>query len=112
MPERPPDSLSEGFAERHRRLPSQPGQLPRVEAVMRIVTRSRAVEVDQVIVQGLAGVLGDHGGELEVRHAVGSGDVVPVRPPGVRIPGDRKSTRLNSSHTVISYAVFCLKKKN
>src|SRR5260221_3440766 len=25
--------------------------------------------------------------------------------------GDRKSTRLNSSHTVISYAVFCLKKK-
>src|SRR5438034_4546580 len=26
-------------------------------------------------------------------------------------PADRKSTRLNSSHTVISYAVFCLKKK-
>src|SRR3954463_13340421 len=25
---------------------------------------------------------------------------------------DRKSTRLNSSHTIISYAVFCLKKKN
>src|SRR5437588_8030404 len=31
---------------------------------------------------------------------------------GVRPPAqDRKSTRLNSSHTVISYAVFCLKKK-
>src|SRR5256885_11358347 len=29
-------------------------------------------------------------------------------PPGL---GDRKSTRLNSSHLVISYAVFCLKKK-
>src|SRR5256885_13191310 len=29
--------------------------------------------------------------------------------PGTR---DRKSTRLNSSHLVISYAVFCLKKKN
>src|SRR5215204_5280468 len=28
-----------------------------------------------------------------------------------RPPPDRKSTRLNSSHTVISYAVFCLKKK-
>src|SRR5438132_10754747 len=28
------------------------------------------------------------------------------------INGDRKSTRLNSSHTVISYAVFCLKKKS
>src|SRR5256885_3172558 len=30
----------------------------------------------------------------------------------VRRAGDRKSTRLNSSHLVISYAVFCLKKKN
>src|SRR5256885_10868854 len=28
-----------------------------------------------------------------------------------RTSGDRKSTRLNSSHLVISYAVFCLKKK-
>src|ERR1022692_864794 len=27
------------------------------------------------------------------------------------LPSDRKSTRLNSSHLVISYAVFCLKKK-
>src|SRR6266704_4029682 len=38
-------------------------------------------------------------------------------PPGVigaprsRSPSDRKSTRLNSSHVSISYAVFCLKKK-
>src|SRR5699024_11393872 len=29
-----------------------------------------------------------------------------------RLQGDRKSTRLNSSHVSISYAVFCLKKKN
>src|SRR5688572_31989998 len=29
----------------------------------------------------------------------------------VRLPQDRKSTRLNSSHSQISYAVFCLKKK-
>src|SRR3712207_6966562 len=28
------------------------------------------------------------------------------------LPSDRKSTRLNSSHANISYAVFCLKKKN
>src|SRR6266487_109127 len=39
----------------------------------------------------------------------------PVRPPAVCINrarvGDRKSTRLNSSHPSISYAVFCLKKK-
>src|SRR5436190_18341666 len=31
--------------------------------------------------------------------------------PRLTADGDRKSTRLNSSHTVISYAVFCLKKK-
>src|SRR2546426_6675491 len=31
--------------------------------------------------------------------------------PGGRLLQDRKSTRLNSSHLVISYAVFCLKKK-
>src|SRR2546430_10142834 len=30
---------------------------------------------------------------------------------GAGQPGDRKSTRLNSSHSQISYAVFCLKKK-
>src|SRR5207253_9065621 len=30
---------------------------------------------------------------------------------GARREGDRKSTRLNSSHVAISYAVFCLKKK-
>src|SRR5258708_29684541 len=32
---------------------------------------------------------------------------VPAKPPLL----DRKSTRLNSSHQIISYAVFCLKKK-
>src|SRR5256885_5859184 len=34
-------------------------------------------------------------------------DAAPIR----ELLGDRKSTRLNSSHLVISYAVFCLKKK-
>src|SRR2546430_10635138 len=33
----------------------------------------------------------------------------PAEPPEIR--QDRKSTRLNSSHSQISYAVFCLKKK-
>src|SRR5476649_1249522 len=37
---------------------------------------------------------------------------IASRPTIVAWPTDRKSTRLNSSHTVISYAVFCLKKKN
>src|SRR3989454_8227816 len=66
-----------------------------------------------------------HRVELQVPHQVLQGEV--VRPAGCRDfePGwfaggqvgervgqDRKSTRLNSSHLVISYAVFCLKKKN
>src|SRR5438132_9142110 len=35
-----------------------------------------------------------------------------AEPPRPQSEADRKSTRLNSSHTVISYAVFCLKKKH
>src|SRR5688572_32685424 len=34
-----------------------------------------------------------------------------IRAAQPRVPVDRKSTRLNSSHSQISYAVFCLKKK-
>src|SRR5256885_7289391 len=49
----------------------------------------------------------------------GCRSISALRKRGVRILGggdygfsrDRKSTRLNSSHLVISYAVFCLKKK-
>src|SRR2546422_5633329 len=49
---------------------------------------------------------------------VGHGVVVRARAPLARVHAvrgadqDRKSTRLNSSHGYISYAVFCLKKKN
>src|SRR3712207_7232382 len=57
------------------------------------------------------------------RHGAGRGAgellVVRVAPaarrvggPGGLPPRDRKSTRLNSSHANISYAVFCLKKKD
>src|SRR3712207_7218053 len=47
---------------------------------------------------------------LRRRHPDGGG---PTRREGnqPRKPEDRKSTRLNSSHANISYAVFCLKKK-
>src|SRR5256885_4035587 len=50
-------------------------------------------------------------------HVVDSADEITVRLNDkrefkARVIGDRKSTRLNSSHLVISYAVFCLKKKN
>src|SRR6266850_6863323 len=48
------------------------------------------------------------GWEVTVSHV----DYAPGRVgPPHQHPGDRKSTRLNSSHLVISYAVFCLKKK-
>src|SRR5947207_10641093 len=46
------------------------------------------------------------------RYDYGSATVRPLQmTPEQMLDGDRKSTRLNSSHTVISYAVFCLKKK-
>src|SRR5256885_13045041 len=53
----------------------------------------------------------DHRGrEVQVLRVKGSGsDLKSVQRKD--FPGDRKSTRLNSSHLVISYAVFCLKKK-
>src|SRR5947208_12165934 len=58
-----------------------------------------------------------HGGVVRV---VPGGEIFasrtahPARPHALAQPrgdGDRKSTRLNSSHQIISYAVFCLKKK-
>src|SRR2546426_8469095 len=53
------------------------------------------------------------------QHLAGGGGAVPEhidhhrgeRLRGAEVREDRKSTRLNSSHLVISYAVFCLKKK-
>src|SRR2546430_13427064 len=55
--------------------------------------------------QPIPGVAGSRTG----RHA-GNGDEGP-RSLGCQRALDRKSTRLNSSHSQISYAVFCLKKK-
>src|SRR2546426_7044870 len=47
--------------------------------------------------------------DLVVAPSVEAGRRLLIALDAVR--GDRKSTRLNSSHLVISYAVFCLKKK-
>src|SRR5690625_7566807 len=47
------------------------------------------------------------GGEIRDEGAVGRGSKPKAGLTGL----DRKSTRLNSSHVAISYAVFCLKKK-
>src|SRR6266480_5847915 len=46
----------------------------------------------------------------KIRQRAGDVDPIPARLD--RLRGDRKSTRLNSSHMSISYAVFCLKKKS
>src|SRR3712207_8563923 len=68
------------------------------------------------------------GGDVRIDRGPGEGGagdspdlLLPARAPQYVRPhprdargrsGDRKSTRLNSSHANISYAVFCLKKKN
>src|SRR5947207_4830668 len=50
---------------------------------------------------------------IQVRSPIWRGYTLPYANTKRQMPTpkDRKSTRLNSSHTVISYAVFCLKKK-
>src|SRR3712207_7302233 len=56
---------------------------------------------------------GEHGVVLLRPHADDvSGERLRAAAVRGRLGGDRKSTRLNSSHANISYAVFCLKKKN
>src|SRR6266542_1776554 len=86
-----------------------------------ILLSARDGELDRVL--GL-----ELGAELEPKHtveltvtraqqddrhvALGSQRAADVRPEQPRHHQDRKSTRLNSSHGSISYAVFCLKKKN
>src|SRR2546422_2706106 len=62
-------------------------------------------------VAGLAAVGARDAGEVDVdRHAV-QHRLLDLRGRRHEVQ-DRKSTRLNSSHGYISYAVFCLKKKN
>src|SRR3712207_8782807 len=50
-------------------------------------------------------------GSVHLAKEDGLKSVEGCRQAGSRDSGDRKSTRLNSSHANISYAVFCLKKK-
>src|SRR5687768_18198975 len=75
-------------ARRHDRAAGR-GQLP-----------ARLLDVGLVLQQDVEGLLGHVRARL----------FAPEKDEGAR-PIDRKSTRLNSSHGYISYAVFCLKKK-
>src|SRR5690348_17537623 len=56
----------------------------------------------------MAGVANEYGAEAAVRAFEAGADLL-LQPADPQT--DRKSTRLNSSHPSISYAVFCLKKK-
>src|SRR5690242_21629030 len=67
-----------------------------------------ALELDGQLVQ-LLGTL--HREEQEAGVRVRAGDAVRIDEVDAERNRDRKSTRLNSSHMSISYAVFCLKKK-
>src|SRR5690625_7023678 len=78
--------------------------------------RGRMAAVEGFIVLKSAGV--DRGDDyragaqiVQLIHHPMSGVGVDHRTDGHPPIGDRKSTRLNSSHVAISYAVFCLKKK-
>src|SRR3712207_8959180 len=80
--------------------------------LFRSVHRPRALHVALDLGEGgeLVGrlLVGERGLELGLPLAVGR-----VGDAGLGLAqGDRKSTRLNSSHANISYAVFCLKKTN
>src|SRR5438132_2540457 len=98
---------------------------------MATTTPPRARQARESVVIRFAGDSGDGmqvtGSRFTVEAALAGNDLTtfPDFPAEIRAPAgttygvsafqihrtDRKSTRLNSSHTVISYAVFCLKKK-
>src|SRR3712207_7459036 len=54
---------------------------------------------------------GQYDGDHEADHGVDRLHEALADEPHLAVEEDRKSTRLNSSHANISYAVFCLKKK-
>src|SRR3989475_7234243 len=81
---------------------------------------AQAQRTERIVLQARRGALYDrHGTPLAVTQETYHVGIAPneLRDPTAdgalisRRLGDRKSTRLNSSHSQISYAVFCLKKK-
>src|SRR2546426_6372135 len=66
--------------------------------------RGEALQAPRVLGRLLARRRAEPDAPADLRHRVALAG-------GARASRDRKSTRLNSSHLVISYAVFCLKKK-
>src|SRR3712207_7596120 len=94
MIRRPPRSTLFPYTTLFRSLVQHLGQRSGGARVVRVV--------EELLCPGTAAVEQTNGPGVAIR--VGGGQFDRV--------GDRKSTRLNSSHANISYAVFCLKKKN
>src|SRR3712207_8712014 len=99
MIRRPPRSTLFPYTTLFRSLDEPPRLADALGAAVRIDAHERQQDV------ALAG--GEHE-DLLVRHRAAPADRVHHEAHGRQ---DRKSTRLNSSHANISYAVFCLKKK-
>src|SRR5205809_2799900 len=76
--------------------------LPRISTLFPYTTLFRSPEVTEKIHQRVVGLARQQG--------VAKGH--KMRTDTTAVERDRKSTRLNSSHGYISYAVFCLKKKS
>src|SRR3712207_4477460 len=93
------------------------------DSIAEIETDKVTLELEAENSGTLAQLIASEGQDIPVGEAIafiqGEGEEVPERGDGraqsdeaeEAAGGDRKSTRLNSSHANISYAVFCLKKK-
>src|SRR3712207_8214650 len=72
---------------------------------LRLELLARTCPLTSLVAEGIGPVL------LETRLIYREALTIHDRPEGRMFVEDRKSTRLNSSHANISYAVFCLKKR-
>src|SRR2546430_7245930 len=88
------------------RRPPRSTLFPYTTLFRSLLRQGKALLFDVGQERGLKLVVGEAAVRVGVRRVEGLQD------PDRHLPlGDRKSTRLNSSHSQISYAVFCLKKK-
>src|SRR2546429_6382581 len=82
---------------------------PREVGSQRVFQRDRALE--RLAIRSVPVHLDAVGGQDRLLLRQAAGLLVPIQEDRPLAGGDRKSTRLNSSHRYISYAVFCLEKK-
>src|SRR5947207_9911735 len=86
---------------------SGPSSEKKIEALLRKMTLEE--KVGQLVQYSAGQPTGPGTGRTDYEDMIRKGEVGALF--NITTARDRKSTRLNSSHTVISYAVFCLKKK-